>query len=256
MSPSLRRKIGTVLLVSLLSACFGPSRNDDGFPEVIPPNLDSIPDAVPVDLPRSRYGNPKQYEVLGGRYFVLQSAAGYKERGLASWYGTKFHGRRTSSGEPYDMFAMTAAHKTLPLPAFVRVTHLGNGRSIIVKVNDRGPFHAGRIIDLSYTAAAKLDILGHGSAMVEVETVSPGAPRIAGSPGFLEVGATADPIQAVALREEVARLGLATVEIRSEERGNEVWHRVLVGPFDDNASIEAARRRLAAAQHSVKPVQE
>lgn len=245
-----------VLLAALLTACFGPARNDDGFPAVVPTDLESIPDAVPTALPKSRYGNPKDYEVLGERYFVLNSAAGYKEQGLASWYGTKFHGRRTSSGEPYDMFAMTAAHKTLPLPTYVRVTHLGNGRSVIVKVNDRGPFHVGRIIDLSYTAAAKLDILGQGSAMVEVETVTPGTAPVTGSMGFLEVGATSDPIQAVALREEVAGLDLAAVEIRSEERGDQVWHRVLVGPFNDRSSIEAARRRLAAAQHHVKPVHE
>jgi rare lipoprotein A len=248
---------GPLLLALCLSACFGPTREDDGFPEVIPADLDAIPDAVPVALPKSRYGNPKDYEVLGERYFVLNSAAGYKERGHASWYGTKFHGKRTSSGEPYDMFAMTAAHKTLPLPTYVRVTHLGNGKSVVVKVNDRGPFHVGRIIDLSYAAAARLDILGQGSAMVEVETVTPGAPAVeAAAPAFLEVGATSDPIQAVALREEVVGLGIVAVEIRSEERDDEVWHRVLVGPFRDSAGFEAARRRLEAEQHSVKPVQE
>ncbi len=246
-----------LLLALCLSACFGPTRNDDGFPEVIPADLDSIPDAVPVASPKSRYGNPKEYEVLGERYFVLNSAAGYKERGKASWYGTKFHGKRTSSGEPYDMFAMTAAHKTLPLPTYVRVTHLGNGKSVVVKVNDRGPFHVGRIIDLSYTAAARLGILGHGSAMVEVEALAPGAPAIeAATPAFLEVGATDDPIQAVALREEVVHLGIAAVEIRSEERTDEVWHRVLVGPFRDSASFETARQRLEAVQLGVKPVQD
>ena len=256
-----RPQVVLPLLAALLSGCFGATRNNDarndGFPDVVPADLAAVPDAVPVALPKSRYGNPKDYEVLGERYFVLNSAAGYKERGRASWYGTKFHGKRTSSGEPYDMFAMTAAHKTLPLPTYVRVTHLGNGKSVVVKVNDRGPFHVGRIIDLSYTAAARLDILGHGSALVEVEALAPGAPlATAAAPAFLEVGATNDPIQAVALREEVTQLGIASVEIRSEEHGDEMWHRVLVGPFKDSASLEAVRQRLEAEQHRAKPVQD
>lgn len=252
-----RGRLTLPLLAALLSGCFGgAARNDDGFPDVVPADLQDIPDAVPAALPKSRYGNPKDYEVLGERYFVLNSAAGYKERGKASWYGTKFHGRRTSSGEPYDMFAMTAAHKTLPLPTYVRVTHLGNGKSVVVKVNDRGPFHVGRIIDLSYTAAAKLEILGQGSAMVEVETVTPDTSPPVDAPGFLEVGTTDDPIQAVALREEVTGLGLGRVEIRSDERGDEVWYRVLVGPFSDRSSTEAARSRLEQAELGAKPVQE
>lgn len=251
--PSLRAKIGVVLLAALLGACSGTGRKHDGFPDLVPVDLASIPDAVPVDSPKSRYGNPKDYEVMGERYFVLNSAAGYRERGNASWYGTKFHGKRTSSGEPYDMFAMTAAHKTLPLPTYVRVTHAGNGKSVVVKVNDRGPFHVGRIIDLSYAAAAKLDLLGAGSAMVEVETITPGLPQAA-SPAFLEVGITDDPIQAVALREEVSDLGLAAVEIRSFEQADQVWHRVLVGPFRHSADAEAARKRLEASQHTVKSV--
>lgn len=251
-----------LLLSALLSGCFGPSLKgeQDGFPDasVVPPDLHNIPDATPVAAPRSRYGNPEAYEVYGQRYFVLGTAAGYRERGRASWYGTKFHGKRTSSGEPYDMFAMTAAHKTLPLPTYVRVTHLGNGRSVIVKVNDRGPFHEGRIIDLSYAAAAKLDILAHGSAEVEVEAIDPGAaaPAVAAAaaPAFLEVATTDDPVYAVSLREEVAGLGVNPVEIRTVERGETVWHRVLAGPFHDAASADAARRRLAAGNIPTKPV--
>lgn len=248
----------------LLSGCFGPSIKDDqdGFPEAaaVPTDLHAIPDATPAAEPRSRYGNPAEYEVLGQRYFVLASAAGYRERGRASWYGTKFHGRRTSSGEPYDMFAMTAAHKTLPLPTYVRVTHLGNGRSIVVKVNDRGPFHQGRIIDLSYAAAAKLDILGHGSAEVEVEAIDPGAPPPAAAawsaPAFLEVAATDDPVYAVSVREEIAALGVGDVQIRTVERGDAVWHRVLAGPYADAAAAAAARQRLEARRISAKPVTE
>jgi rare lipoprotein A len=128
---------------------------------------------VPRYEPRARNGNPPFYDVMGKRYFVLSSGVGYVERGVASWYGPGFHKVRTSIGEPYDMYAMTAAHKTLPLPAYVRVTNLQNGRSIVVRVNDRGPFVGNRIIDLSYTAASKLDMLRNGTAMVEVRTLEP-----------------------------------------------------------------------------------
>jgi rare lipoprotein A len=134
---------------------------------------------VPRYEPRSRNGNPPFYDVMGKRYFVLSSSVGYVERGVASWYGPGFHKVRTSTGEPYDMYAMTAAHKTLPLPAYVRVTNLQNGRSIVVRVNDRGPFVGNRIIDLSYTAASKLDMLRNGTAMVEVRSLEPNAAPIA-----------------------------------------------------------------------------
>jgi len=140
------------------------------------PPADSVPDAVPRVEPRARNGNPPFYEVFGKRYFVLASSTGYVERGVASWYGPGFHKVQTSTGEPYDMYAMTAAHKTLPLPAYVRVTNLQNGRSVVVRVNDRGPFVGNRIIDLSYTAAAKLDMLRNGTAMVEVRSIDPVAP--------------------------------------------------------------------------------
>jgi rare lipoprotein A len=136
---------------------------------------DGVPDAVPRVEPRSRYGNPPFYVVFGKRYYVLASSVGYVERGVASWYGPGFHEVNTSTGEPYNMYAMTAAHKTLPLPAYVRVTNLQNGRSIVVRVNDRGPFVGNRIIDLSYTAAYKLDMLRNGTAMVEVRAIDPAA---------------------------------------------------------------------------------
>jgi rare lipoprotein A len=136
--------------------------------EPVPASADLPPDAVPRVEPRSRFGNPASYEVFGKRYAVLTDAQGFSERGTASWYGPGFHGERTSSGEPYDMYGMTAAHKTLPLPAYVRVDNLSNGRSVVVRVNDRGPFVGDRIIDLSYSAAAKLDMLRAGTAPVEI----------------------------------------------------------------------------------------
>jgi rare lipoprotein A len=138
------------------------------------PDVDLIPEPVVIDEPHSRYGNRSPYTVLGKSYRVLDNAQGYDETGLASYYGNKFHGRRTSNLEVYDMYAFTAAHKTLPLPSFARVTNLSNGRSVVVRVNDRGPFHDGRIIDLSYAAAVKLGVDRTGTARVEVVGLSPG----------------------------------------------------------------------------------
>ena len=146
-------------------------------PAGTPPQAQNVPDAVPHFEPRSIYGNPPYYEVFGKRYYVMASGSDYVERGVASWYGPGFHKELTSTREPYDMYGMTAAHKTLPLPAYVRVTNLQNGRSVVVRVNDRGPFVGNRIIDLSYTAAAKLDMLRDGTAMVEVRTLQPVDPR-------------------------------------------------------------------------------
>jgi rare lipoprotein A len=148
---------------------------DDG-PHANPPaNLASIPDAVPISEPLHKYAN-RPYEVFGRKYTPMAALQPFRQRGMASWYGKKFHGQKTSSGETYDMYKMTAAHPTLPIPSYVRVTHVGNGKSVVVRVNDRGPFHAGRIIDLSYVAAYKLGYIGAGSAQVEVEALVPGQP--------------------------------------------------------------------------------
>ncbi|MDA1063447.1 MAG: septal ring lytic transglycosylase RlpA family protein [Proteobacteria bacterium] len=156
----------------VLAAC-GSNKPKDGPPQSGTPSTSKLPaDSVPRPEPKGRYGNGPVYEVLGKRYTVMPSAVGYKERGVASWYGKKFHGNLTSNRETYDMYAMTAAHKTLPLPTYVRVRSLSNGRSIIVRVNDRGPFVDNRIIDLSYAAAIKLDMVGAGTALVEVEAIT------------------------------------------------------------------------------------
>jgi rare lipoprotein A len=184
-----------------LSGCFSaPPRTEAPSvtplrttPAERPPSPDAVPDMVPRSEPRSRNGNPPFYDVLGKRYFVLSSSVGYVERGVASWYGPGFHKVRTSTGEQYDMYAMTAAHKTLPLPAYVRVTNLQNGRSVVVRVNDRGPFVGNRIIDLSYTAASKLDMLRNGTAMVEVRSIGPAS---GGAP--LTAPLTATPLSAAA----------------------------------------------------------
>lgn len=144
---------------------------DDGPGDNAPANLDQIEDAEPKLEPLHRFAN-NPYTVFGTQYLPNRALAPYRQRGIGSWYGRKFHGQRTSSGEPYDMYAMTAAHATLPIPSYARVTNLANGRSAIVRVNDRGPFHPGRLVDLSYAAAYKLGYAGAGSASVEVESIT------------------------------------------------------------------------------------
>lgn len=201
-------------------------------------------DAVPRVEPRSRYGNPPFYEVFGRRYYVLSSSSAYVERGVASWYGPGFHKIRTSTGEPYDMYGMTAAHKTLPLPAYVRVTNLQNGRSAVVRVNDRGPFVGNRIIDLSYTAAAKLDMLRNGTAMVEVRAIDPsvpaGTPSAAAPPAapldaslFVQAGAFADPANALRLASRLQGGGYGKVLVRDDLIAGRKMYRVRIGPVPD-----------------------
>ena len=158
-----------------------------------PPDVFAIPDAVPRAEPRGRRGNPPFYEVFGKRYYVLPSSDGFVERGIASWYGPGFHAASTSLGEPYDMYAMTAAHKTLPIPAYAEVTNLKNGRKVVVRINDRGPFVGDRIIDLSYTAAAKLDMLLAGTAPVEVRVLS--APRTGAGSALPPIPSAAPPVK-------------------------------------------------------------
>lgn len=161
-----------------LSACGSLPQSRYGFAQDSAPTRDidheRVANAVPKHEPRSKFGNPKTYVVQNRRYTVRDSARGFRQKGIASWYGTKFHGHRTSSGEPYDMYAMTAAHKTLPIPAYVEVHNLDNNRKIIVRVNDRGPFAPGRIIDLSFVAAKKLGITAKGTGRVEIRVVEPG----------------------------------------------------------------------------------
>jgi len=152
--------------------------SDDGPPTSVPDNLASIPDAVPIDEPFHRFAN-RPYVVFGRSYVPAVNKDAYRERGVASWYGKKFHGQKTSSGEVYDMFAMTAAHKTLPIPSYAKVTNVRTGASVVVRVNDRGPFHGDRIIDLSYAAASRIGIASAGSGLVEVERVFGGQAVVA-----------------------------------------------------------------------------
>jgi rare lipoprotein A len=209
----------------------------------------ALPDAVPRIEPRAAAGNPPFYEVYGQRYTVLPSAHGFVERGVASWYGPDFHGIATSTGEPYDMYAMTAAHKTLPLPAYVRVTNLRNGRTIVVRVNDRGPFKANRIIDLSYAAALKLDMVRDGTTLVEIQAEDPdggflGDAVPTGAALYAQVGAFGVLDNAKRLRDRLVSGGFAAVEIRSDPSGAKPIYRVRVGPVESVDAYDALAERL------------
>ncbi|OGT71095.1 MAG: hypothetical protein A3I78_07705 [Gammaproteobacteria bacterium RIFCSPLOWO2_02_FULL_56_15] len=242
-----------ILAACLLAGCSTKPRKPDGGPPAGKVDMSEVPDAVPSTEPRSKYGNPPSYEVMGKRYYVMSSSEGYEERGIASWYGEKFHGRRTSSGEAYDMYAMTAAHKTLPLPTYVAVSNLRNGKRIIVRVNDRGPFHDNRIIDLSYAAAAKLDILRGGTGLVEVSAINPSTYRVAEEPApsgrgsrpltgfYIQLGAFADLGNARRLAARVSGLD-RSLHISEVTRDGRKLYRVRLGPLRDTETAD----RLAA----------
>ena len=240
-------------------------------PTLIPDSRDSAPDrrldpdeisdAVPRSEPRSRYGNPASYKVRGKRYRVLPRSHGYQEKGIASWYGSKFHGRHTSNRERYDMYAMTAAHKSLPLPTYVRVNNLQNGRSIVVRVNDRGPFIDNRIIDLSYAAATKLGILGKGTGLVEVVAINPdNGPKkkhaelpknpptdslSAALELFIQVGAFNNRYNADRLRQKLQHKLEQPVRIHHSQSSGQDIFRVQVGPLDDIEQSDSVTRKLA-----------
>jgi rare lipoprotein A len=223
------------------------------------PDLDAIAEPQPRPEPLSRYGNRPRYTVLGREYRVLRDPRGYRERGLASWYGAKFHGRSTSSMEPYDMCAFSAAHKTLPLPSYARVTHLGNGRSVVVRVNDRGPFHEGRVIDLSYAAALKLGVYETGTARVEVEAIVPegtAPPSTAAQPAqpqvWLQLGAFSERGNADDLERRVRATGEPVRVVQNVERGRRLF-RVHAGPFS-GAAVEEAKARLRLRGFPATPI--
>jgi rare lipoprotein A len=168
------RRLAPIVALALLAACGSSPKKggyykDDG-PGNPPSNLDRIADAKPRAEPLHRFAN-RPYEVFGKKYVPLSSVQPFHQRGLASWYGQRFHGQKTASGETYDMYAMTAAHPTLPIPSYARVTHVKTGKQVIVRVNDRGPFHSGRVIDLSYAAAHRLGLIGTGSGDVEIDSI-------------------------------------------------------------------------------------
>ncbi len=223
---------------------------NDSTPQGPPPDLSKIPEPVPKNEPKSQYGNKSPYSVLGETYKVLPTCAGYVERGLASWYGNKFHGYMTSNFEKYDMYAFTAANKTVPLPCYLRVTNLENGKSAIVRVNDRGPFAANRVVDLSYVAAVKLGVWPKGTAMVEVRGIDPdhpdrkpelprttvvsGPPEKTPKPGlYLQVGAFADSANAERAANQVRAAKLGDVRVVESNVNGKSLRRVRLGPLRD-----------------------
>jgi rare lipoprotein A len=250
----LRPLLGGIAVAALLSACStgGPDSTAQRDGPGDGRDVSNVPDAVPRIEPRSRGGNPDSYVVFGKRYYTLDSSSGYVKRGIASWYGKKFHGRRTSNGEVYDMYGMSAAHKELPIPTYLSVTNLENGRQIVVRVNDRGPFHENRIVDLSYAAASKIGMLGKGTAMVEIRAIDPkqhqagrnaaagpderhndtGAPRI-----YLQAASFRSEANAERYRDRLARDLARSVRISPFSGAQGPVHRVQVGPL---ASVELA----------------
>lgn len=239
-----------------IAACGGNKVKGDGPPSGSTRIPDLPGDAVPRPEPRSKYGNGPVYEVLGKRYTVMPSADGYRERGVASWYGNKFHGNLTSNREIYDMYAMTAAHKTLPLPTYVHVRNLRNNKSIVVRVNDRGPFVHNRIIDLSYSAALKLDMITDGTSLVEVTAINfeqpqgdrptristPSAPSaepaamtapVTNNNVYVQVGAFGDRSNAERRLEALSLAKIDSAFIHEERSTDRVLYRVRIGPVAD-----------------------
>lgn len=240
----------TFLLVSLflLSGCVG------GLKEVLDEKKPEDP-KVKAE-PRSKRGNPKSYVVFGKTYYTLKSSKGFVERGIASWYGPGFHGKTTSNGEIYDMNAMTAAHKELPLPTFVRVTNLENGKQIVVRVNDRGPFKKNRVIDLSKVAAKKLGIFAKGTGLVEVRALDPRHPETASisvppprpikGDIYVQVGAFNDPVNAQRMREKLENTLGQKVRIKREQRNGLTLYRVQAGPKKTVDEIDALAAQITS----------
>ncbi len=240
-------RAGLLAVAAFCAACsVGTDR--DGAPRGHK-DLSRVPDAVPSTEPRSTRGNPPFYEVDGHRYHVMDSSEGYVERGVASWYGTKFHGRLTSNGETYDMYAMTAAHKTLPLPAYAEVTNLENGKRVTVRINDRGPFVKDRIIDLSYAAATRIDMTEKGTALVEVRVI-PASGRVSAAPAgrlsevYVQAGAFSSEDNALGLAARISGAGIGPVTLRSDRVNGRHLYRVRVGPLADSDAFDATVAQL------------
>ncbi|HYC42338.1 MAG TPA: septal ring lytic transglycosylase RlpA family protein [Noviherbaspirillum sp.] len=242
---------------------------DDGPGDAPPEGLMEVPDAEPRIEPYANRGN-KPYTVFGKTYTPTLDERPYKQRGIGSWYGRKFHGQKTSSGEPYDMYKMTAAHPTLPIPSYARVTNLSNGKQVVVRVNDRGPFHSGRIIDLSYTAALKLGYLGKGSSELEVERILPEEiARMGKGKGEKQVRADKPaPVQEAAVVAMPVNLGgpeaprvleepISTVPVvvASPQAASAQGFYLQLGAYSQAANAEAARARLAGQTFSLPPME-
>ncbi len=276
------RRLSALLVLLLLVACAGAPRKPPPAPQeggglyaphiqdrgpAEPPDLSGLQEPEPRREPLARYGNRSPYTVLGRSYRVMADPRGHVERGIASWYGEKFHGRATSSMEPYDMYAFTAAHKTLPLPTYARVTNLENGRSIVLRINDRGPFKDDRIIDLSYAAAVRLDVHRKGTARVEVKVLEEGVPlpattasaapppppaaaAVRSGPAVVQVGSFADKDNARDLARRLRDADLRDVHLDAARvDGRRVW-RVRLGPFRNASAAQTWLQRVLALGHA------
>ena len=251
-----------LVAVGALSGC-QPYRFEKPPSQTAPKDVES----TTTQAPKSRRGNPAFYEVFGQRYYVMDSNIGYEERGVASWYGRKFHGNPTANGERYDMYGMTAAHKTLPLPTHVEVTNLKNGRKIIVRVNDRGPFVHNRLIDLSYAAAQKLDMVETGTTLVNVRVLgapTPPQPEQAAQADltppelvptpvaplnrqlYVQIGAFGERANAERLMQQLTGHGLADVFVLSNNNLEPILHRVRVGPVTEVEAYDGIVAQLAS----------
>ena len=215
----------------------------DGPPELVPEGLSNLPNPVPTDDPPSIHGNPPSYEVFGKTYNTLTSAIGYQVEGLASWYGTKFHGQRTSSGELYDMYKLTAAHRSLPIPTYVRVTNLDNGRQTLVRVNDRGPFHADRILDLSFAAAVKLGFAEQGVARVHIEALN------AQQELYLQAGAFSGLEAAQKLQRDLQALTGEPTRVVTPSQ--DALYRVHIGPVQGEQRARELQSLVTAANYAL-----
>lgn len=260
----------TLMTINGCSTVNSSANLNDGAP-IKPDNqkINEAKNAVPKHEPKSKYGNPKSYNVLGKNYNTLNHSNGFKQTGFASWYGTKFHGRKTSSGEPYDMYAMTGAHKTLPLPTYAKITNKENNKSIIIKINDRGPFHDNRILDLSYAAAAKLGVLSRGTAKIELAAIDPlsfnkvrpkdnkynkhiknniVSAAITKEPSYksvvVQIGAFTEKHLAEKLVNSASNIIDHPIKIYNDNTNNKSLYRVHLGPFPES-NLSNIRSKLA-----------
>ncbi|BBB15487.1 rare lipoprotein A [Candidatus Rickettsiella viridis] len=255
------------MLILALTACSTTSSRRYPLRQDKPPsfriNANKIPNAVPKAEPLSKRGNPKSYVVFGRRYYVFKSARGYHATGTASWYGMKFHRFQTSNGEYYNVAGMTAAHKTLPLPTYLQVTNLRNGKKVIVKVNDRGPFVGNRLIDLSYVAAKKLDMTGSGTAPVAIRAITPGVTRFARNTSytkpsseqssknpsnpFIHLGLFKQHQQAQKLALLVKQWTQSPVKIEAKSIHKRRYYQVVIGPLPNTKSSQQLHHQLQLA---------
>jgi rare lipoprotein A len=230
------------LSISLLNGCTTTIQDSPPTRHI---DVSKITNAKPKKEVRSLYGNPPYYDVFGKRYYVLNSSKNYHATGIASWYGMKFNGQPTSSREPYNVFKMTAAHRTLPIPCYVKVTNLENGKQVIVKVNDRGPFASNRIIDLSYVAAKKLGIVAHGTAMVKVDAINPTSK----THYYIQVGAYSKLAHAKQMRKylatKVTKLPNLILPLKQKDH---ILYRVQLGPINNLALANNITNKLKTAK--------